>query len=70
MHIDLYVGTRHSCQILIKFTFLERREKSSQILSFMSIRPVGSEVFYTGEQTDRRGKHNSRFSHCCKSTYK
>jgi len=69
LYIDLHVSTRYACQILMKLEYLERLEKSSQIsIRFMNIRPVESEVFYTGGQTDRRDETNSRFSHCCKNT--
>jgi len=41
---------RYSCQILMKPEFSRRVLKTSRILNFMKIRPVGVELFHADKQ--------------------
>jgi hypothetical protein len=47
--------------------FLARfsKEKKTQILSFIKIRPVGAELFHADGQTDGHDEANGRFSQFC-----
>jgi hypothetical protein len=50
----------------MKIYFYQKFSNDTQILNFMKIRPVGTELFYaegrTDRQTDRHEEANSRFS--------
>jgi hypothetical protein len=55
---------------LIKFYFLDRFSKKSQILSFIKIRLVGAELFQADGWAERHDEANSVCSQFCKSTQK
>jgi hypothetical protein len=48
--------TGYSCQILIKFEFLSRDFRKTQISKFIKIHPVGAELFHVNRFLDRRTK--------------
>ena len=52
IYVGLYVGTRYSCQVLIKFDFSENIFENSPKSTFLNIRPVGAELFHTHRPTD------------------
>jgi hypothetical protein len=47
-------STRYTCQILMKLEFSRQISKNTQISNSMKIRPVGTELFHAGRQTDRQ----------------
>ena len=55
---------------LIKFYFLDRFSKKSQILSFIKIRLVGAELFQADGWAERHDEANSVCSQFCESTQK
>jgi hypothetical protein len=60
-------STRYCCQILVKFEFLDRFSKNTQI-NFMTIVQWESSCFMsTDGRTNKYDKANSRFSQFCES---
>jgi hypothetical protein len=56
-------STRYSYQILMKFEFSRHILESTQIPNFMTIRPVGAELFHADGRTDgQTNAANNRFS--------
>ena len=47
-------STLYSYQILIKLEFSRHILENTQIPNFMTIRPVGAELFHADGRTDRR----------------
>jgi len=66
MKMSIGLSTRYSCQILMKFDFSRQIFENTQISNFMTIRPVGAELFHadgrTDGQTNKRDAANNRFS--------
>jgi len=48
------LSIRYSCQILMKLEFSRQDFENTQISNFMTIRPVGAELFHADERTDEQ----------------
>jgi hypothetical protein len=50
MYVNYMQSARYSCQILTKLEFSRRVLKTTPILNFIKIRPVGVELFHADKQ--------------------
>ena len=50
MYVNYMQSACYSCQILMKLEFSRRVLKTTRILNFMKIRPVGVELFHADKQ--------------------
>jgi hypothetical protein len=69
--LKMYIVLRVKYPLLLSWNMnsLDRFLKNTQMLNFMKIRPVGSDLLHvdgrTDRQTDRHDEANSRFSQFC-----
>jgi hypothetical protein len=52
----MYIGTRHSCRILIKIKFSRRFFEKYSLPDFMKILPVGVELIHADRRKDSRAE--------------